>query len=339
MKRYQFAILMLSTLVYGTVTSQVDLSGTWEGDLVITEGTAIEVQFTFQKSGDNSYIATLNALDQPSLTNVKASFLSYEGSNLTINVDEVSGIYQGRLEDGVFQGTWTQQESSFPLALRPYVEPLLSQSDMHQLLGSWIGELRPVPGGEMKLTVVFRFEINDEGDFLAFLDSPDQGSRGTVIDRVALSGDELVLSAEQYQLGYTGKISGGEIVGTFTQGPTVLELNLEKGAVPIVALDLSADYMEKLEGSWHGKLGPLNIVTRFEKTNDGQMQGFIDSPDQGVSNITINEAEAVNDRLTLKISAFDGIFDAAIEENELVGEWTQAGLTQPLTLQRGPYVP
>ena len=158
MKNLYRLLALVSLFTINTSFAQGDLSGIWEGDLVVSPEAQIEVQFTLERSPDGSYTGVLNAPDQPSLTDVLIDSVSLQQSSLTMNVNAVSGVYEGTVVDGNIQGTWTQQGTAFDLNLVPYVEPVLSQEAFERISGSWIGALKPVPGGELEFTIILRFE-------------------------------------------------------------------------------------------------------------------------------------------------------------------------------------
>jgi hypothetical protein len=209
----------------------------------------------------------------------------------------------------------------------------LSKEDQEKLLGSWNGKLE-TPGGS--LTAVFRFEMTKEGEFVGFMDSPDQGGYNIPVTGIEIEDGTVTIKVSSLQAEYKGKMTGDEIVGEFKQGPQPLPLTLKKGEykAPVNSLSLSKEAMDQLLGKWQGKLGPLTLVFRFEKTEKGDFVGFLDSPDQGAKGIPITEAALTDGRLELKVKAIGGEFGGQLSGNTLSGEWKQMGQSNPLTLTK-----
>src|SRR5262249_4380099 len=150
-----------------------------------------------------------------------------------------------------------------PLELRPYTTPVLTQADKDRLRGSWVGKLTS-PLGE--LAIVIRFENNAAGEFVALLDSPDQGANGIATTDLALADGTLSFRVPRIQGDYSGKLEGDKLAGTWSQVGQAMPLSLSKGtyAPKVTNLNLSREAMATLAGTWQGKLGPLTIVLRFE---------------------------------------------------------------------------
>lgn len=338
MKNLSKLFAFIAVFSINSVSAQSDLSGIWEGDLVVAPDQTIVVQFTLQRAADGSYTGLLNAPDQPSLTDVPIDSISLDQTSLTMNVSAVSGVYQGTISEGNIRGSWSQQGTTFDLNLVPYQEPVLSQAAFERISGSWIGVLRPIPGSDLEFTVVVRFEQDAEGEFKGFLSIPDQGGNNIPIDSIALEGDELVLTISQAQAEITGSLSGESFSGTWNQGGQSLPLNLEKGEYEPEGLSLSALNYARLQGPWHGQVASLTVVFRVEQV-DGKYLAFLDSPDQGASDIPITTLEVNGDDLTFEIAAAGASFSGQISAEELSGEWNQGGQTTQLALVRGPYTP
>lgn len=328
----------LSALVLcgsGILNAQTNLAGTWEGTLAVDAATQITVQFILEASGD-TYTAVLNAPDQPNLRNVAVTALNLTGNTLRMAVDSVSGVYEGAVAEGAITGTWTQQGATFTLNLQPYSEPALAAADMERLSGSWVGELRPIPNGDMVIHVVFHFDRDEAGEFKPTFDSPDEGAFGLALDSVGMKGDALTVSLNRARMEFTGTLSADGIAGEWNQMGRKLPLNLRRGEVEVAGLELSAEAFARLQGAWHGKIGPLNVVFRFAE-EDGKHMGYMDSPDQGAANIPLTTASVDGNQLTLSISAVGGSYTAEIGADNITGQWTQMSQNMPLTLERGLY--
>ena len=332
-------VLIVSTLLTGfSVSAQDDLSGTWEGDLMVAPDQQIGVQFTLERAADGSWSGTLNAPDQPSLTDVPIDAVHYEQGNLTLEVSAVSGTYQGTVVAEGIEGTWSQQGTSFELNLAPYQEPVLTAAGFARISGSWIGTLRPVPGGELEFTVVVRFEEDEQDGYRGFLSVPDQGGNNIPIDTIRLDDAELTLTISQAGAEIAGSLTEEGFTGKWNQGGQSLDLSLARGEYEQQGLNLTALHYARLRGPWHGQVSGLTVVLRVEES-DGRYLAFMDSPDQGASDIPVPALEVDGDQLTFSIAAISASFSGRISADEITGDWSQGPQPTPLTLVRGPYVP
>ena len=209
--------------------------------------------------------------------------------------------------------------------------PLTGENE--KLLGPWSGKL-VTPNGS--LTVVFRFETNEAGEFLGFTDSPDQGGYGIPVSSTGIEDGEVTIKVSRLQARYKGKIAGDEMVGEFTQMGRSFPLTLRKGMykAPAYPLSLSKEAMDQLQGEWQGKIGPLTMVFRFEKGKKGDFKGYVDCPEQGAKGIPITEAALTDGRLELKIKAASSEYAGLLSGNSLSGEYKHPGGSNTLTLTK-----
>jgi len=95
-----------------------------------------------------------------------------------------------------------------------------------------------------------------------------------------------------------------------------------------------------IEGIWEGKLKvpgtELRIVFNISKNSDGALTATLDSPDQGVTGIPVEEVIFKDNILRLEVKSAGGVFEGKVSEDFLVieGEWKQSGQTLPLTVKR-----
>jgi pimeloyl-ACP methyl ester carboxylesterase len=95
-----------------------------------------------------------------------------------------------------------------------------------------------------------------------------------------------------------------------------------------------------IEGIWQGKLKipgiELTIVFKISENPDGTLTATMDSPDQGVTGIPVEEVIFIDNTLRLEVKSAGGVFEGKVSEDFLVieGEWKQSGQTLPLTLKR-----
>lgn len=96
-------------------------------------------------------------------------------------------------------------------------------------------------------------------------------------------------------------------------------------------------FAQSPEGSWKGVLQvmgqEIRLVFHFE--GDGEKwKATMDSPDQGVSGIGVDEVSVINGELELKILAAGITFSGEIKADEIEGTFKQSGLQLPLKLEK-----
>ncbi len=99
------------------------------------------------------------------------------------------------------------------------------------------------------------------------------------------------------------------------------------------------------EGYWQGRLKflltntPLGIhVTRHK---DGSLAATLDSPDEGVFKLPLNEVVFKDGTLRFALKVSSAAFEGKVKEDgsELAGKWKQSGLALPITFRRAAKVP
>lgn len=104
------------------------------------------------------------------------------------------------------------------------------------------------------------------------------------------------------------------------------------------ALAYSQSAAEILEGSWSGKLSvagaDLTIVFNFTLGEEGKLAATLDSPDQGAEGI---EAEVLgtSPMLRIEVPSLSASYSGVLYRGQIVGTFSQNGLSLPLTLSRG----
>lgn len=338
--RIIFATLLT---VYATAgLAQQDVSGTWAGNLAVGPNTSLQILFVLTRQPDGSYSAVVTSTDPGGIKDMPATSVSFDGNQLDLAVEALSGSYEGTFADGTFSGNWKQPGGSIPLSLVPYVPPTLTDADKDLLRGSWVGKLETPIGN---YTMVFRFEDGADGEFTGFLDSPDEGARGIPITNIELTDGKLKFRVPRAVLTYTATMADGKMTdGTWSQRGQDVPLSMEKGEYVPAGLQLSDAAFSRLEGSWTGTLSnpagaAVHVVFRFERNDSGDIVVFLDSPDQGAKDIPITEASMDGDQLSLTVRAAQASYAATVSDGRIEGTWTQAPSPQPLVLTPGTYEP
>jgi fermentation-respiration switch protein FrsA (DUF1100 family) len=109
---------------------------------------------------------------------------------------------------------------------------------------------------------------------------------------------------------------------------------------------LSVAYGDQgVEGTWLGTLSfsgtELRIVFKIVKSPEGKLTATMDSPDQGAKDIPLDEVVFQNGHLRLDAKSINGGFEGDMKEDNstIEGQWSQGGMSLPLTLKRTEKVP
>jgi hypothetical protein len=343
MKKWIGIFLILSFVFCGSVFAQTELAGTWQGKLAISPNENMTIQFILTKQADGSYKAVLNSPDSGAIKNVPADAVKYAGGKLTVEVKSLSGTYAGTMGKGAITGEWKQPGSTLPLVLTPYKKP--EAASFKPLLGQWFGKLT-VPG-VTSLTLIYRFEMARDGKLVGFMDVPDQNIKNIVIDDIALDAGQVTTRVSALGVEYTGTLSGNSIKGTFKQSGASFEVNLARGKYETPGIDMPAEDMNKLLGQWAGriKLGPdpdidmATVIFRFEKTKDGKLAAFSDSPEQGQHGRPMTDVTLTGDQFTIKAPGIAANYTAKLSGNTIAGTFAIGGMKMDLTLTKGAKFP
>lgn len=94
--------------------------------------------------------------------------------------------------------------------------------------GTWQGKLT-IPGG-MKLRIVFHISQNDEGNYSAKMDSPDQGATGLPVGAVTFVENKLTIEVPAVRGNFEGTWTeeSGKIDGKWNQSGMAMPLILER---------------------------------------------------------------------------------------------------------------
>ena len=329
-----------------------DLAGIWQGKLALDATNSLTIQFTFAKDAKGGYTATLNSPDNGAIKNTPATGVTWDGSNVKLKVDALSGSYAGALKDGKINGQWTQPGSTLPLVLSPYQKPVMSKAAMDALVGDWLGTAT-LPG--RSINFVFQFKKNAKGELVGTISLPDNGLVDAPLTDVEFDGTKLSLNAPRINAGYGGTLAAGQFNGNLKiAGPGVppegVPLNVKKGqyVAKVYPLKFSTEEFAAINGSWKGKIEltppngqkvALTMVMRFGTSDDGRYVGFIDSPDQKAMNIPITDASFKDGKLMVKVDAVKGEYNGTLAGKTITGNWVQgpAGapvVNTPLVLNR-----
>ena len=75
---------------------------------------------------------------------------------------------------------------------------------------------------------MLRFETNASGQFLGFIDSPDQGAKGVAVTDASMADGKLSIMVEQVRGDYSATLAGKTLTGQWKQGPVDAPLTLTR---------------------------------------------------------------------------------------------------------------
>lgn len=312
----------------------------WHGKLMIPPPTgALMVGFRFELSEEEGLIGYLDAPEQGTY-DAKIPKVDIEGNDLTVTFGQ-GNTFKGQLSEDKISGQWTGGGGPpLPLSLEkgalgiPVNTLNLPEESQDLLMGKWHGTVT-LP--QASLTIVFRFEKLKD-DFMGFLDIPDQGLSGAVISEAQLNGDNVIIKLNVLNILFDGQFSEESIKGKLARGGRTTELNLVRGDVPPLKLNLSGSSMNQLVGLWRGTLntpqGSFRIALRFEKTEQGDFVGFYDNLDRGARGIPITEATLKEGAFALKIDSIRVEYKGSLSGNTLTGQFSSSGRSTDVVLER-----
>ena len=95
---------------------------------------------------------------------------------------------------------------------------------------------------------------------------------------------------------------------------------------------------EGITGVWQGTIKvneqtELRVVFKISRKTDGTLTATMDSPDQGATNIPVEEVGLDDGNLRMEVRSVMGVFEGKIGPATIEGVWKQSGMTLPLVLK------
>ena len=304
-------VAVLLTAGVGTVAvrtihahrTQPNIQGAWEGALGAERG--LKLRMVLHVSAVNgSYRATYDSIDQRG-KDIKFDKFVYSYPSLELEDKAHKAIYKATLNSTAdeMSGTWQQGGSTATMVLKPTATPdtvpdLLTESDYapragSDLQGCWKGTLQ---AGQVALRLVFKIAEQTDGQFVAEMDSLDQGGNNVVVSSVAYDKPNVRIEVGLAGAVFQGKVSrdGGKITGTLTQARIPLPLTLERAdsqttkaeQAEAAAHEPEKDYSharpDDLTGHWKGALdvkgNKLHLALHVGRLPNGDLAGFARQP-------------------------------------------------------------
>ena len=207
-------------------------AGHWTGTLAAGPGIDVEVDLAEKAPG--VWHGTISIPTQGS-KGIPLSELTVKGTAVSFAIKGGPGDprFSGTLSaDGkTISGTFSQGGGSLPLSLawkgEPKFEvPQKSPPVTKDLEGSWEGPL-DVKGTVLRLVLKL---ANDKDGAKGVLISLDQGAIEIPLSTIAQTGSQVKFTVNMISGAFDGELKGGELVGTWTQGPLSLPLVLKRSA-------------------------------------------------------------------------------------------------------------
>ncbi len=206
------------------------LTGSWNGTLMVAAGVTQNVMITIKQGADGALEGTFSIPDQGFST--PAASITFENSELSFKVPRANIEYKGKLAGNQVTGKLKSPSPQIPpdgLALNlqrgeykaKTAALKLSAEAFAALKGNWKGALEvtnPQSGQKVQLPLVIRFETNDKGEYLGYMDSPMQGAKGVAVTEASFADGKLVAKIALVQGEFNGTLTGNTLSGEWAQG-------------------------------------------------------------------------------------------------------------------------
>ena len=224
-----------------TKAAAAQINGAWMGEIARTPTTKVTTQFRFKTDDKGNVTGTFSIPDQ-GLVDSPVTDIEFADGKLTLRVPQANNSqYVGTLANGQITGALKIAgpgipPDGLPLNLKrgEYAAPVhalkLTAEQFAALSGKWQGKLDvTTPDGQKRsFTIVLRFETTANGQFVGFLDSPDQGSKGISVNEVTLADGKFTGKVEVARLDLSGTLAGKTLSLQWKQGPIDAPLTLNR---------------------------------------------------------------------------------------------------------------
>ena len=208
--------------------------------------------------------------------------------------------------------------------------------------GHWEGVLK-TPNQDVALTV--DLAKNQKGEWIGTMSLPAQGAREIPLSRITVQENAVhfaMLDSPESPV-LDGKLSedAATMAGSFSASGQSIPFQLKRtGEADVKAPPPSSQLSKEFEGSWEGALDAggqqLHLLMKLARAADGTAGGAVTSVDQGNVVIPITTITQKDKALDFEIRAIDGSYSGKLSADgtQIVGNWTQAGNTMPLTFKK-----
>jgi hypothetical protein len=224
------AIILVTTVVLCRVAAAQQPAprpaGHWTGSIEAGPGIAVEVDLAAQPAG--TWRGTISIPSQGT-KGVPLADLAVKDGTVEFAIKGAPGDprFKGQVAaDGkTISGTFTQGGGSVPMSLAwkgeaVFETPQKSAPLSKEFLGAWEGTL-DVKGTMLRLVLTL---ANGADGATGTLVSVDQGGVEIPISAITHKGAHLNVAVSMISGAFDGDLKGGELTGTWTQGPLSLPL-------------------------------------------------------------------------------------------------------------------
>ena len=192
---------------------------------------------------------------------------------------------------------------------------------------------RPRPA--RRIDIHFVIKAAPGGGYSAVVTSPDDGAiKNVPATSVKFADSKLTIDVPALSGGYAGTLRKGVLEGEWSQEGAKLPLSLRPYETPTLT---KAD-IDVLRGEWVGKLtaaaAPLTIVLRFTTGADGALRAAFDVPEQGVKDWEAKDVALDDGHFSVELPRPQARVKGMLKGDQIVGQWTQLGMTAQLTLKK-----
>ncbi|MDE0957212.1 MAG: alpha/beta fold hydrolase [Planctomycetota bacterium] len=166
-----------------------------------------------------------------------------------------------------------------------------------KLTGSWRGIIDP---DDASIELIFHIHSSTDDGWRGTVDTPAQNSFGLPLSGISIDEDGRVMisvaaSGAVFEAKLTSK--GDELQGTWKQRGAELTLHCQRiDKLPAMPAEIAM----ALSGSWEGVLPvgtvQLRIHLHLERTEDNSFSGFMVSPDQSPTRLSVTRVDFLQDR-------------------------------------------
>ena len=115
MRTFKTIAVFLAIFFSGTLLQGQDVTGQWNGVLIIQEMN-LRLVFHINKTGD-SYTSTMDSPDQGA-AGIPVTTTTFNGSKLSLAIPNIGMLYEGEFKSDSIVGTFKQNGLSLPLTLK-----------------------------------------------------------------------------------------------------------------------------------------------------------------------------------------------------------------------------
>ena len=211
------------------------LIGAWHGPLT-APGMSLTFVARFKRNDKGEFTGSLSVPEQG--VELPMGDIEFADNKFDFKIPAIKGELSGDYVNGAFNGLYRQggnPPAGVPVILKkgdvaaPVFPLKLSAESFASIAGKWSGPLTTPQG---TVTLVMRFEVNNGGQYVGFLDIPDRGMKGLPLGEADLSAGKFTTKASGAPVQFQGTLSGKTLVGQWMtpgpQGPNSTPLTLTR---------------------------------------------------------------------------------------------------------------